>query len=548
MRVWDAIAAILKAEGVEALSTFPATPLIDACAAIGIRPIVCRQERVGVGIADGFSRTTGGRRVGVFAMQSGPGIENAYAGVATAFADSSPILVLPTGLPRERAQVFPEYDSRHGYASITKSFERLTSPELTVEVLHRAFGLLRSGRPGPVAVEIPTDVGALDAGDVGAYSATRRIVSGGDPRDVDAAVGALLAADRPVILAGQGLLYADASERLCELAELLNLPVATTVGGKSAFPETHALSLGAIGLTMGDAAAGLVRDADVVFAIGCSLTRRALLSATLPAGSTLIHSTNDPRDIGKSYDVRYPIVGDARIVLEQALEAVRDRTAARSSDRPSPRPRIAAIRHRWLDVWMPELTSNDVPLSPYRVIWDFARTVDPDRTIVTHDAGSPRDQLIPFYQATRPHGYVGWGKSHQLGSGLGLIMGAKLAAPDKLCVNFMGDAAFGMTGLDVETAVRSGLPILTIVLKNSTMAIERHSLTVAHERYRSRDLGGGYREIAEALGAYAERVERPSDIVPAIERARERTEDGRASLLEFVTNTTAAFSNLRALG
>ena len=197
---------------------------------------------------------------------------------------------------------------------------------------------------------------------------------------------------------------------------------------------------------------------------------------------------------------------------------------------------------------MPELTSGDVPISAYRVVWDFMRTIDPSRAIVTHDAGSPRDQLLPFYVATTPHGYLGWGKSHQLGSGLGLIMGAKVAEPTKLCVNWMGDAAFGMTGLDLETAVRSDLPILTIVLKNSTMAAERSSLTISHDRYRSRDLGGDYCDIARALGAHAERVVSPVEIVPAIERARMRTEEGRASLIEVVTSVGSALSNYRALG
>ncbi|HET9808613.1 MAG TPA: thiamine pyrophosphate-dependent enzyme, partial [Candidatus Limnocylindria bacterium] len=249
-----------------------------------------------------------------------------------------------------------------------------------------------------------------------------------------------------------------------------------------------------------------------------------------------------------SYDVDHPIVGDARIVLEQMIEAVRDRLRRSDAPRLSPRERIATLRTRWLDVWMPQLTWNETPLSAYRVIWDFIRTIDPDTAIVTHDAGSPRDQLVPFYVATRPHGYIGWGKSHQLGSGLGLIMGAKLAEPAKLCVNWMGDAAFGMTGLDVETAVRSSLPTLTIVLKNSTMAIERNSLTVSHDRYRSRDLGGDYCAIARALGAYAETVETPDQIVPAIERARAHTEAGRAALLEFITSTESALSNLRGLG
>ena len=203
------------------------------------------------------------------------------------------------------------------------------------------------------------------------------------------------------------------------------------------------------------------------------------------------------------------------------------------------------MREEWLKEWTPKLASDEVPLNPYRVMWDFMQTVDPKDAIVTHDSGSPRDQLMPFYRATAPRGYLGWGKSHALGTGLGLIMGAKLAAPNKFCVNFMGDAAFGMTGLDFETAVRTGIPITTIVLNNSAMAIERHALVISHERYRARDIGGNY-DMGRAMGGYAERVEKPDEIVPAIQRARQHNEAGRAVLLEFITSQEINFSHRRA--
>ena len=173
------------------------------------------------------------------------------------------------------------------------------------------------------------------------------------------------------------------------------------------------------------------------------------------------------------------------------------------------------------------------------------RVVDPAEAIVTHDSGSPREQLNPFYRATRPRGYLGWGKSHQLGTGLGLVIGAKVAAPDKFCVNFMGDAAFGMTGLDFETAARCGIPITTIVLNNSTMAIETHAMQLSHERYRARDLGGNYANIARDLGGWSERVEDPSQIGDAILRARRQNDEGRAALLEFITSQEQGFSHRR---
>jgi len=169
-------------------------------------------------------------------------------------------------------------------------------------------------------------------------------------------------------------------------------------------------------------------------------------------------------------------------------------------------------------------------------------TVDPRQAIVTHDSGSPRNQLVPFYPAVTPRSYIGWGKSHALGTGLGLIMGAKLAKPDKVAINIMGDAAFGMVGLDFETAVRSQIPIITMVLNNSTMAAEVPDMPVAQERYRSRDLGGNYADLGRAMGGYTERVENPAEIEPAIQRACQANEEGRPALLEFITSEEIAYS------
>jgi len=549
MKVVDAIAEIMKREGVEFLSTYPTTPLIDAVAATGIRPVLCRQERVGVGIADGFSRTTNGRRLGVFAMQYGPGAENAFAGVATAYSDSVPILVLPLGHQRDRAQVFPLFSSARTYASVTKWVETLNQPEQVSEVMRRAFNLLKMGRPGPVMVEIPADVAVADVGDqvVLQYKVVKATRPSGNPRDVAAAARVLVEADKPVIHAGQGVMYAEASPELLELAELLQIPVMTTLEGKSAFPEDHPLALGTGGGgVMSGPSHHFLSQADVVFGIGCSFTRHGM-ATNIPAGKTIIHATNDERDLNKNYAADHPILGDAKLVLRQFIDAARDLLGARSRRDGAAAGEVRQARETWLKEWMPKLTSNEVPITPYRVIWDFMQTINPRDAIVTHDSGSPRNQLVPFYCATAPRGYMGWGKSHALGTGLGLIMGAKLAAPDKFCVNFMGDAAFGMTGLDFETAVRCGIPITTIVLNNSAMAIERHALVVSHDRYRTRDIGGNYADMGRAMGGQAERVEKPADIVPALERARKANEGGQAVLLEFVTSEEIAFSHRRAL-
>ncbi|MFB3062428.1 MAG: thiamine pyrophosphate-requiring protein [Candidatus Binatia bacterium] len=549
MKVIDAIAEILKRESVEFMACYPTTPIINAVAAVGIRPIVCRQERVGAGIADGYSRIKNGKRIGVFAMQEGPGAENAFPGIATAYSDSVPLLVLPTAYPRNTAQVFHYFSTSHSYAPITKSIEQVTVPDQVAEVMRRAFSLLKLGRPAPVMVEIPHDVVNEEVGDVAQqYKPVKSTCAGANARDVEEAARVLVQAKNPVIYAGQGVLYAEATPELVELAELLQAPVTTSLEGKSGFPEDHPLALGTGAGCMPRTTFEFLQKADVIFGIGTSLTRYGIVSAALPPGKVIIQATNDEREINKHYVVDYPLLGDAKLILAQFVEAVKDQLGNKSRKGDGTvAGEIEGLRGEWLKEWMPRLTSREVPINPYRVIWEFMNTVDPKEAIVTHDSGSPRNQLGPFYRATLPRSYIGWGKSHALGTGLGLIMGAKLAAPDKFCVHFMGDAAFGMTGLDFETAVRCGIPILSIVLNNRTMAVEIPSMRLAHERYKARDLGGEYAEIGRALGGYAEKIEQPGDITAAIQRGRRATEEGKPALLEFITSEEIAYSRGRPL-
>jgi thiamine pyrophosphate-dependent acetolactate synthase large subunit-like protein len=396
-------------------------------------------------------------------------------------------------------------------------------------------------------VEIPADVATaeVDASLVEGYRSPKEARAGGNAQDILEAAKSLLDADHPIILAGQGVLYAEATAELVELAELIQAPVMTTMAGKSAFPEKHALALGSGSGVMSRPVYHFMSQADVVFGIGTSFTKHGMVM-NVPAGKTLIHATNASIDLDKSYSVDYPILGDAKLVLQQFVEACKDLLSTRQRDHSAVAQEIASVREAWLNEWRAKLTASQSPMTPYRVIWDFMQTINSDEAIVTHDSGSPRDQLMPFYQAGGPRTYLGWGKSHGLGTGLGLNIGAKLADPNKFVVNFMGDAAFGMTGLDFETAVRSHIPILTVVLNNSTMAIETSAMAESHELFNTRDLGGNYADLGQAMGGWAERVTDPNDVSAAFLRAKKATEDGRAALLEFITNEEQEFSHRRA--
>jgi acetolactate synthase-1/2/3 large subunit len=353
----------------------------------------------------------------------------------------------------------------------------------------------------------------------------------------------LLAAKRPVLYAGQGVHWARAWEELKQLAELLAIPVTTSLTGKSAFPERHALSLGSGGLAIPQTVRTFLDKSDLIFGIGCSFTETNF-GVKMPTGTRIIQATLDPSDINKDIAVTLGVAGDAKIVLQALIEEVHKIHGRSEKDPHSVAKEIADAYEPWLAQWMPKLTDNGAPLNPYRVLWDLQQTVDVANTIITHDAGSPRDQLSPFWRCTTPLSYLGWGKTTQLGYGLGLAMGAKLAEPGKLCMNVWGDAAIGFTGMDFETAVRERIPILSILLNNFSMAIELKVMPVATEKYRATDISGDYAAFARALGGYGERIEKPADIVPAIKRGIAATEKGQPALLEFITSKEVAVSRL----
>src|SRR5438034_1022096 len=434
MKVANAVAEILRREGIELLIGYPVNPIIEAAAEADIRTIMVRQERIGLHMCDAIAKVTSGDRIGVVAMQHGPGTENAFGGVAQSWGDSCPVVVLPAGYARNINQVRPNFNAALNYRNVTKWCEQVTVPDATVEALRRAFTQVKNGRPGPVLIEFPSDLlreeisGPLD------YQKTPQLKSGPDPRSVAEIAAALVEAQRPVIVAGQGVHYGKAWKQLQDLAELLEAPVMTTLPGKRA------------------------------------------------------------------------VTGEIR-----------------------------SLKGEWMEQWMPRLTQNTKPLSPYRVIWELLHTVDVKETIITHDAGSPRDQLSPFWVSQTPLGYIGWGKTTQLGYGLGLAMGAKLAKPEKLCINVWGDAAIGFTGMDFETAVRERIPILSILMNNFSMAIELKVMPVSTEKYRSTDISGHYADFAKALGGYDERVTDPGQIIPAIKRGIAKTREGTPVLLEFIT-------------
>jgi acetolactate synthase-1/2/3 large subunit len=542
MKAAAAVAEILKREGVKFLIGYPVNPIIEAAAEADIRTIIVRQERTGLHMADAVSRVSSGDRIGVFAMQHGPGTENAFGGVAQAYGDSVPIVVLPGGYPRRITNIQPNFNAFLNFQHVTKWCEQVIMPDAVPDAMRRAFTQVKNGRPRPVLVEFPVDLLREEVPEPLNYAPAPRLRSAPDPRDVSRVAEALVAAQRPVIYAGQGVHYARAWGELRELAELLEAPVTTSLQGKSAFPENHPLSLGSGGRSISKQLHHFLKNADLIFGIGCSFATTNY-GVAMPKGTRIAHATLDPTDINKDVPAELALVGDAGLTLRALVTEVRDRLKG------GPRGRygdvtqeIKNLKTEWLNQWMPRLTQDGKPLSPYRVLWDLMHTVDVANTIITHDAGSPRDQISPFWEPTAPLSYIGWGKTTQLGYGLGLAMGAKLAEPSKTCINVWGDAAIGFTGMDFETAVRERIPIISVLLNNFSMAIELKIMKVATEKYRSTDISGDYAAMARAFGGHGERVTEPREIVPAIRRAMKKSEEGVPCLIEFITEKAEDFS------
>lgn len=536
------IAQILKQEGVEWMSCFPSNPLISAVARVGIRPVAFRHERGAVMAADGYSRISDRQKFGVCAVQAQAGAENAMGGIAQAYADNIPILVFLGGNNLDRLSVKPNFTAARNYQDWVKRVEAIYTPNQVGDVMRRAFHALRNGTPGPVVVELIADVCAQEVPEAArTYQSPKIHRQVPEASAIEEAAAALIGAKRPVIWAGQGVMFSGGTDALRELAELIAAPVFCTMPGKSAFDERHPLALGAgSGTTTGPANEWLT-GSDVMLALGTSLTRSPYAQKVKP-GKTIIHNTNNADELNKDEAADIGLVGDTKLTIQALIACINAKTGGRGvGERSRTQAEVAAAKAAWMAKWMPVLTDDSEPISYYRVIQALNDTLDPENSIVTHDAGAPRDTIVPFYTATTPHSYVGWGKTTHLGFGIPLIIGAKMAQPGKFCMNLMGDGAFGMSGTDIETAARSGAAITTVLLNNSAMATYSGPTqgTIgkeAREEYGVSTMHGDYAKIAEGMGAVGLRVTKAAELGPALQQAQKLNAEGRTVLIDVKVN------------
>jgi len=529
----NAVARILKQEGTTWVTTFPTCCVNNALGEEGIRLIMMRDERYAVGVADAFSRVTGGKRIGVCTVMGGTnaaGLQMAYGALAQAYEDSSPVLCITDGVPLG-AGGRGRYDMVEALKSVCKWVGVIDSPERVPEIMRRAFTHLRSGRRAPVLVTIPRGLGEYDEARH-PYEPVKGWRSAPAPEDVSLAVDALLEARHPLLYVGQGVFYADAVDALRELAEYAQLPVMTTLQGLSAFPGNHPLSVG----VRGDLAAHLLRSCDLVLAVGTSLYTGHFRQTLPDSVKVIVHCTDDPGDINRTYPTRVAVIGDARLTLE----ALRCELAKRRE--PASRPELVSMiaeqKRAMLAPLRVAMSSDEVPINPYRVYADMLQTLDLENCFITHDSGNTRDQLSTIVEPRIPRGFLGWGNVSTLGFGLAAAMGARLAFPDRQVVNVTGDAGVGYMLGNMEALVREGIGVTTIHINNGGFAGYGPGFWgPGHDPYTC-EVGAhssaDYSRAVQALGYYAEDVTEPSQIVPALRRALEQNAQHRPAYLEIM--------------
>jgi acetolactate synthase-1/2/3 large subunit len=529
----NGLARILKAEGIPWVSCYPTNHVNNALGEEGVPILMMGEERFAVAVADGFSRVTAGKQIGVctvMANLNAAGIQMAYGAIAQAWEDSSPLLVIAEGVGQGGSR-HTHYDMVEAFRSVTKWVGKVDRADLVPDYVRRAFTQLRSGRPGPVLLVVPRDLGEYDA-DEHPYAPVKGWRSGPDPDDVRSAVRTLLAAKDPLFYVGEGVLYADATSELLQLAELAQVPVLTTLKAKGAFPENHPLSVG----VRGSLAEHFLKKADVLFSIGSSLFPNRFSHAIPDADKkTIVQCTVDTLDINRSYETRHAVIGDAKLTLQALADELQAKGARKQ---PAVLEEIKGQRQIFKDKFRPWLESNETPINPYRVFGDLAKVLDPKSSFLTADSGNTRDQTSTVYEAQIPRGYLGWGNVSTLGFSLAGAVAAKLAYPQRQCVLVTGDAGVCYMMGNFEAVARYKIGITTIHINNGGYSGYGPGFWgEGHDPYtwKVSDHGNAcMASMARAVGFHGEDVTQPAEIIPALKRAFDENAKGRPAFVEFI--------------
>jgi acetolactate synthase-1/2/3 large subunit len=526
--VADVILKFLEAEGVEYLFGIPGTTMVPLLAATNrnkaVRPILAKHEEGAAFMADGYARVRGG--IGVCFATSGPGATNLVSGVANAYMDNVPILVLTgqveTSLYGKGA--FQDssktgIDSVKMFEPITKHSSMIISKHKAIEDLQAALRVAMTGKRGPVHLSLPKDIQLAEVEfDTVATSTFRVPVEYFDRRLVIDAAEELVQAKRPAMLVGSGAVSSGACEDLKELAEMLSLPVATTPKAKGAFPEDHPLALGVLGLCGSPLAENYLRSGqtDVLLVVGASLNQMTTLSwdPQLAPTKCLIHANIDPTEIGKNYSTQIALVGDARTIVNEIAFRVMRHLANRQTQWEDRLQAVAELRAKVGTCLEPaKLDSDSVPLKPQRLVREL-QDVLPEDAILFVDVGNAVNWVGHYMKFRRPGSVITPFGMLTMGYGVSAAVGGKLAAGARPVIALLGDGCFLMNGMEIATAAHNDIPVVFIVLNNQKLGLvhDLQTFSLGEHTVATRFPKINAAKVAEGLGAVGHTVEKPGEL------------------------------------
>ena len=534
------IAETLAGYGVDHVFFVPAGTykMLAAMEGLGIRRILAHAEKAAAYMADGYARASG--RPGVVMAQASPGANNLAAGLGDPYVGASPVIALTTArAPEERYRhAYQELDQMPFFGPVTKFSASVDRVDRIPDLLRQAFREVTTGTPRPAHLDILTDAADEEADlDVVVEGAFRRLPAfrpEPDGASVAAAATALAAAERPVIVAGGGVIASEAWTELVELAEKRSIPVATSLNGKGAIAADHPLSVGTCGLYSRSSANRVVGSADLVLFVGSQTGGQVTNNWTVPpVGTPVIQIDVEPQELGRNYPNALGLLGDARVTLRRLIGALRPGAPAEqwlSETRMAVEEyRAGVAEHR---------ASDAVPVRPERVIQEMEAAL-PEDTLLVSDTGHSgiwTGAMMDLDRSGRTYvraaGSLGWG--------LPAAIGAKCAVPDRPVVCFTGDGGFWYHFGELETAVRYGVATVTVVNNNSSMNQETKGIEMAYDgdppSYELMTFNDvDFARLAEDLGCFGARVEEPGQIRPALEAA---LACGRPAVVDVVTDRT----------
>ncbi|ACI19136.1 biosynthetic-type acetolactate synthase large subunit [Dictyoglomus thermophilum] len=519
MTVAEAIIKYMQEEeGIEVIFGYPGGAVIgfyDALYNSSLKHVLVRHEQGAAHAADGYARSTG--KVGVCVATSGPGATNLTTGIATAYMDSVPIVAI-TGQVKTSAigkDSFQEVDTRGITMPITKHNYLITDPHEALRIVKEAFYIAKTGRKGPVLIDIPSDIFLSKI----EYSVPSKVELLGykpnyepHPLQIKRAAQLIKESEKPIILAGGGVIASEASQELIKFAERINAPVVTTLMGKGAIPETHELSCGFIGMHGAAYANYAINDSDLIIAIGVRFSDRSTGKVeTFAPNAKIIHIDIDPAEIGKNVQPYVPIVADAKRALEKLIEVVEPKTNPIWWEKIKDWKNKYPLRYRM---------SNEV-IKPQYVIERIYELTKGEAIVVT-EVGQNQMWAAQYYKVKRPRQFITSGGLGTMGFGFPAAIGAQIGNKDKVVIDIAGDGSIQMNIQELATAASEKLPVKIFILNNSCLGMVRQWQELFYERRYSctlLDVAPDFEKLAEAYGAYGRRVEKIEELDEAIEWA-----------------------------